>query len=338
MNQRIPVAVLGCTGMVGQKFITLLENHPWFELKELVASERSAGKAYRERGCWKQPTPIPEHIANTRIQSPQEPLQSRILFSGLDANIAGELEEQYAQRGHLVVSNARNHRMRPDVPLIIPEINGSQIELLRKQTTYQHNGGGIVTNPNCSTIILALALYPIWQQFGLQRVMATTLQAISGAGYPGVPTLDLLGNTLPYIAGEEEKMESEIYKILGTNNFKISTTCNRVPVLDGHSICISLQTQQPSTLEGLMHALEHSYADLNLPSSPAQVLQILTDPYHPQPRMDLQAGHGMTVSVGRLRTCPILDWKFTILGHNTIRGAAGAALLNAEWMTSNGLV
>lgn len=337
MNQRIPVAVLGCTGAVGQKLISLLAHHPWFEISELVASQQSAGQTYAARGCWNQPEPMPPGVEGMVIRTPEDHLHARILFSGLDAAVAGEVETAYARRGHLVISNARNHRMDPDVPLIIPEINGSQIHLLRNQPTYQRSGGGIVTNPNCSTIVTALALYPIYRKFGLDKVMVTTLQATSGAGYPGIPTLDILGNTLPYIAGEEEKMESEIFKILGTRSFEISATCNRVPVMDGHSICLSVKTRQPATFDALLDAFATGYPHLGLPSSPLPVVQYLPGDNRPQPRLDVHTGGGMTVSIGRLRPCSIFDWKFTALGHNTIRGAAGASILNAEWLLFNKL-
>lgn len=322
MSHRIPVGILGCTGAVGQKFISLLERHPWFRIADVVASERSAGKT----------------CAGLVIKGPYDRLESRILFSGLDAAVAGDLETQYAELGHLVVSNARNHRMDPNVPLVIPEINGHALNQIQQQPTYIRNGGAIVTNPNCSTTVMAVALYPLYRQFGLDKIMVTTLQALSGAGYPGIPSLDILGNTLPYIAGEEEKMESELSKIFADPNLCISATCNRVPVVDGHTLCLSVSTRQPATYEDLRKAFETTYPKMDLPSSPSPVVQLLPEENRPQPRLDATAGGGMTVSIGRLRPCKILDWKFTVLGHNTVRGAAGGAILNAEWMVRAGLV
>lgn len=322
MSHRIPVGILGCTGAVGQKFISLLERHPWFRIADVVASERSAGKT----------------CAGLVIKGPYDRLASRILFSGLDAAVAGELETQYAELGHLVVSNARNHRMDPNVPLVIPEINGHALNQIQQQPTYSRSGGAIVTNPNCSTTVMAVALYPLYRQFGLDKIMVTTLQALSGAGYPGIPSLDILGNTLPYIAGEEEKMESELSKIFADQNLCISATCNRVPVVDGHTLCLSVSTRQPATYEDLRKAFETTYPTMDLPSSPSPVVQLLPEENRPQPRLDATAGGGMTVSIGRLRPCKILDWKFTVLGHNTVRGAAGGAILNAEWMVRAGLV
>ena len=322
MSHRIPVGILGCTGAVGQKFISLLERHPWFRIADVVASERSAGKT----------------CAGLVIKGPYDRLESRILFSGLDAAVAGDLETQYAELGHLVVSNARNHRMDPNVPLVIPEINGHALNQIQQQPTYIRNGGAIVTNPNCSTTVMAVALYPLYRQFGLDKIMVTTLQALSGAGYPGIPSLDILGNTLPYIAGEEEKMESELSKIFADPNLCISATCNRVPVVDGHTLCLSVSTRQPATYEDLQKAFETTYPTMDLPSSPSPVVQLLPEENRTQPRLDATAGGGMTVSIGRLRPCKILDWKFTVLGHNTVRGAAGGAILNAEWMVRAGLV
>lgn len=322
MSHRIPVGILGCTGAVGQKFISLLERHPWFRITDVVASERSAGKS----------------CAGLVIKGPYDRLESRILFSGLDASVAGDLESRYAELGHLIISNARNHRMDELVPLVIPEINGYELNKIQRQPTYHKSGGAIVTNPNCSTTLMALALYPIHRLFGLKKVMVTTLQAISGAGYPGIPSWDILGNTLPFIDGEEEKMERELSKIFHCSDLSISATCNRVPVIDGHTLCLSVSTQKTASLEEMRNAFEQAYPEIDLPSSPSPVIQFLQEENRPQPKLDALAGNGMTVSIGRLRPCNILDWKFTALGHNTIRGAAGGAILNAEWMVRAGLV
>ena len=224
------------------------------------------------------------------------------------------------------------------VPLVIPEINGYELNKIQRQPTYHKSGGAIVTNPNCSTTLMALALYPIHRLFGLEKVMVTTLQAISGAGYPGIPSWDILGNTLPFIDGEEEKMERELSKIFHSSDLSISATCNRVPVIDGHTLCLSVSTQKTASLEEMRNALEQAYPEMDLPSSPSPVIQFLQEENRPQPKLDALAGNGMTVSIGRLRPCNILDWKFTALGHNTIRGAAGGAILNAEWMVRAGLV
>lgn len=330
----INVAVLGCTGAVGQKLVSLLSGHPRFRIAELVASERSAGIRYADRVNWKEAAPIPEAAAGLMIRTPEEPLRSRILFSGLDASIAGTVESRYAGLGHIVVSNSRNHRMDPDVPLIIPEINAGHLELIRRQASFRESGGFIVTNPNCSTIVLALALFPVHARFGLDRIIVTTLQAISGAGYPGIPAMDILGNTVPFIGGEEEKMETELLKIFGeaghNADFTVSATCNRVPVRDGHTVCASFSTRRPADREGILEAMAQTYPRLGLHFSPEEPLRYLDAPDRPQPLLDASAGHGMTVSAGRLRPCPVLGWKLTAFGHNTVRGAAGAAILNAE--------
>lgn len=344
VTDKIDVAVLGCTGAVGQKLVSLLGRHPLFRIKELVASDRSAGQTYSERVNWKEPSPIPEDVSGIVIRTLSDSLESKILFSGLDASVAGEAESDYASRGHIVVSNSRNHRMDTYVPLIVPEINASHLEIVKRQRTYGSGGGFIVTNPNCSTIVLALAVYPVFARFGLDKVMAVTMQAISGGGYPGVPSMDILGNVIPFISGEEEKIECELAKIFGTcvsegiipGDFAVSAVCNRVPVRDGHTVCVSFSTKVKTDREGLLDAMEHCYPDLGLYSSPEKVLAYNYADDRPQPLMDAQAGGGMTVTAGRLRRCNILDWKMTAFGHNTVRGAAGAAVLNAELIVKQG--
>jgi aspartate-semialdehyde dehydrogenase len=347
-RRRIPVAILGATGTVGQRFIQLLEGHPWFEVAEVMASDQSAGKPYHEAvgGRWKLPTPIPPAVRALRVIAPRQKLRSRLLFSALDASVAGELEEAYARAGHLVSSNARNHRMNPIVPLVIPEINRDHLGLLDRQP--YRNGGGIVTNPNCSTIVLAMALAPLHQRFGVEAVIVTTFQATSGAGYPGVPSLDILGNVIPFVSGEEPKMESETQKILGRMNgkgiehasFPVSAQCHRVPVLDGHLEAVSLRLQSKASRKRILEALTsfRPLARLGLPTAPADPIVVREEEDRPQPRLDADRAGGMGVTVGRLRACSVLEWKFEALGHNTIRGAAGAAILNAEILARDGRI
>src|SRR5688572_18974954 len=345
-SKRLGVGILGATGTVGQRFIQLLEKHPWFEVAEVMASDQSAGKRYEEAvgSRWKLPTAIPERVRGLRVKGPRERLASRLLFSALDASVAGELEEHYAAAGHLVSSNARNHRMDPLVPLVIPEINRDHLGLLERQP--YKNGGGIVTNPNCSTIVLALALAPLHQRFGVESVIVTTFQATSGAGYPGVPSLDILGNVVPFVPGEEAKMESETQKILGRlygrgiemAAFRVSAQCHRVPVVDGHLEAVSVKLRRSATRKQVSEALSgfRPLTRLDLPTAPADPISVRLEDDRPQPRLDADRDGGMGVTVGRLRPCPVLHWKFEALGHNTIRGAAGAAILNAEILLRDG--
>jgi len=341
------VAVLGATGTVGQRFIQLLEDHPWFYVAEVLASDQSAGKSYTDAlgGRWKLTTRVPAAAAKLKVKGPGDSLKSPILFSSMDASIAGELEEQYARAGHIVFSNSRNHRLDPLVPLLIPEVNRDHIELLDKQS---YNGGGILTNPNCSAIVLVMALAPLHQSFGVESVIVTTFQATSGAGYPGVPSLDILGNVIPFIAGEEPKMETETNKILGrmgsrgieSAGIAVSAQCHRVPVLDGHLEAVSVKLKRKASLKQLLAAVRgfHPLARLTLPSAPAEPLHVRDEDDRPQPRLDVDRALGMGVTVGRIRPCAVLDWKFDALGHNTIRGAAGAAILNAELLAHAGRV
>jgi aspartate-semialdehyde dehydrogenase len=344
MNKKMRVAILGATGTVGQKFISLLNNHPYFEISELVASERSAGKCYREACSWKQNAPIPGNIADMKVLSLDDALESPILFSGLDAAVAGDAELSYAERGHVVISNSRNHRMGENIPLVIPEINPDHFSLIAAQEW----DGAIITNSNCSTMFLAMALAPLHETFGLEAVQVSTMQAISGAGYPGVASCDILGNVVPYIGGEEEKMETEPQKILGTlagervvhADFAVSAQCNRVPVVDGHTETVSFSLRKKASLEEL-HSVMSGFRglpqELNLPFAPEHPILMMDEADRPQPARDVWLENGMATMVGRLRPCNVLDYRMVIMGHNTVRGAAGAAILNAETMLRLGL-
>lgn len=343
--ERVPIAILGATGTVGQKFITLLHDHPYFRIHELVASPRNAGKTYREACMWKQNMPIPEDIADITIKTTDTPLTSTILFSGLDSSVAGEVERRYADEGHIIISNSKNYRMDPRVPLVIPEINPDHFALLAEQEW----PGAVITNSNCSTMFLAMALAPIEETFGLTAVQVTTMQAISGAGYPGVPSYDIIGNVIPYIGGEEEKMETETQKILGTladnrietASFPISAQCNRVPVVDGHTETLSIGLREkasPDEIRKVLKAFRGMPQKLQLPSAPRNPLIVVDDPDRPQPARDVWLENGMSTIIGRVRECPVLDIRMVILGHNTIRGAAGAAVLNGEAIYRLGLL
>ncbi len=343
----IPVAILGATGAVGQRFIQLLDGHPFFTVREVAASGRSAGRPYAEACHWNLPTPMPTGVGGLVVKSLDEQLSSPLVFSALPAEVAGELEDRLADAGHAVSTNARNHRMDPDVPLLIPEVNGDHLEALAVQRARRHSEGYIVANGNCATIGLALALKPLHDAFGLRQVMVTTLQALSGAGYPGVPSMDIQDNVVPFIGGEEKKLESEPRKILGAWRdgrfvdapFVLSAACNRVATTDGHLECVSVRLSVTAVLDEVRDALalfRSPLAELGLPSAPDPVIVVRDEPDRPQPRLDRDAGHGMAVSVGRLRPCPLLDYKFIALSHNTIRGAAGGAILNAELLHARG--
>lgn len=348
MSSRVEVGVLGATGTVGQQFVRLLANHPWFEASWLAGSERSAGRAYADACNWKLATPMPEHAATRVVESPVPGRGPKLVFSALDAGVAGDIEKAFAEAGHLVVSNARNHRMDPLVPLLIPEINPDHLQLVAKQRERYGWKGGIVTNSNCSTMFLAMALAPL-RPFGLAQCNVVTLQAVSGAGYPGVPSLDIIGNIVPFIGGEEEKLEIEPQKILGTlagdrvvpHPVVVSAHTTRVPVIDGHSEMISVgldRTVAAGDIRAAFAAFRGVPQELGLPSAPARPLQYLDAENRPQPRLDVERDNGMAVFLGRLRPCPVLQHKFVALGHNTVRGAAGAALLNAELMQAQGLL
>jgi aspartate-semialdehyde dehydrogenase len=348
MNTKIPVGILGATGTVGQRFIQLLEAHPWFEITWLAASDRSAGKAYAEAAKWNLTTPVPAKLAGMQV-SPAAPdsRTPKLIFAALDAQSAREIEPAFAAAGHAVVSNSSAFRMAEDVPLVIPEVNGDHTELIKTQKWYKDSGGFMVTNPNCSAIGLVMALAPLHRRFGVQKVFVATMQAVSGAGYPGVPSLDILGNVIPYISGEEPKMEAESRKLLGSLNrsgvvpadLAVSAHCNRVAVEDGHTESVSLQLHQPAQAEEIIAAWNEFRClpqKLKLPSAPEQPVIYDSAPDRPQPRLDRDRGRGMSAVVGRLRPCSIFDWKFTVLSHNTIRGAAGAAILNGELLRAQG--
>ncbi|MFY9644097.1 MAG: aspartate-semialdehyde dehydrogenase [Terriglobales bacterium] len=347
MSTKLPVGILGATGIVGQRFIQMLEHHPWFEITWLAASDRSEGRPYAEAARWRLKTNIPDDIAKMTV-SPATPAGApKIIFAALDAAIARELEPQFAEAGCAVVSNSSALRMQSDVPLVIPEVNGDHIQLIDKQSWRSKSGGFVVTNPNCSAIGLVLALAPLHRAFTLETVTAVTMQAVSGAGYPGVASLDILGNVIPYIKSEEEKMEEETQKLLGTRTgasitpapFAMSAQCNRVPVEDGHTESVAVRFKKKPAPDDIIAAWNNFRAEpqhLRLPSAPDQPVVYLTAPDRPQPRFDVDLGAGMTTAVGRLRQCNVLDWKFTVLSHNTIRGAAGAALLNAELLKAKG--
>ena len=347
-SDRIPVGVLAATGAVGQRFVQLLADHPWFELREVSGSLRGAGRPYGEVVAWRLAGGVPENAKNLIVRGPDEALTSPILFSALPAEHAGEVEQRMAAAGHVVFSNARNHRMDPDVPLIVPEINADHAGVIGRQRTARGWSGAIITNPNCSTIHLVLALKPLQDAFGLEAVLATTLQATSGGGYPGVPSLDMIDNVVPYIGGEEEKVETESRKILGSfdaaGNFidapvVLSATCTRVPVRDGHTESVSVRLGRRATPEEVIAAFNDFSGPpqaLGLPSAPERPVVYLTAADRPQPILDRDLEKGMATVVGRLRPCPILDYKFVLLGHNTIRGAAGASILNAEMLLAQG--
>ena len=344
----IPVGILGATGMVGQQFIALLANHPWFKVEWLGASERSAGKAFRDAAAWRLARPLHDDVASRIVDAATPGRAPKLVFSGLDSSVAGEIETAFAQAGHIIVSNSRNHRMEPTVPLLIPEVNAEHLALLDAQGAAGWKGR-IVTNPNCAVVVMAMALAPL-RQFGLKTTMITTLQAISGAGYPGVASWDILANVIPHIGGgEEEKVETEAKKILGSyangsvafHPVIVSATTTRVPVHNGHTGSISVGLEQKPPADAIIDAwrsFKGRPQALGLPSAPPQPIVYLTEPNRPQPSLDADRDGGMTITVGRLRRCPVLDEKFVALGHNTIRGAAGAAILNAELMHREGLL
>jgi aspartate-semialdehyde dehydrogenase len=357
MKNKLPIGILGATGMVGQRFIQLLERHPWFEVAWVAASDRSSGRLYGEAARWRLDTPMPERIAQMTV-APADPSAAadggqpapKVIFASVDAAIARDLEPRFAAAGCAVLSNSSAYRMAPNVPLVIPEINAEHLHLIEEQPSRQQSGGYMVTNPNCSTIGLVMALKPIEERFGLEQIIVTTMQAVSGAGYPGVPSMDILGNVVPYIGSEEEKMEAETLKLLGTLSghevtplaARISASCNRVAVEDGHTESVSVKLGnklgRAVTREDILAAWAEfrPLAGQGLPTAPEQPIQWAPQHDRPQPRLDRNRGNGMAVTVGRLRPCGVLDWKFTALSHNTIRGAAGAAILNAELLASLG--
>ncbi len=347
--KRIPAGLLGATGTVGQRFIEFLADHPWFELAALAASDRSRGKAYAEATRWRLPSILPERIAAMTVRSVNEDMPCAIVFSALDAATAREAEPACARRGMLVFSNASAHRMEEDVPLLIPEINPDSLDLIDHQRSRRGWKGAIVTNANCSTMFLAMALAPLDRAFGIEKVVVSTMQAVSGAGYPGVPSLDILGNVIPDIPDEADKIEREVGKILGRTreasvepaSFPISAMTYRVPVEDGHtkSVTIGLSRRvAASEVEAAWREFQGPEDVAGLPSAPERPVRYLSEPHRPQPRRDVSTERGMVALVGGLKPSPVLDWKFTVLGHNTVRGAAGASVLNAEYAAVRGLL
>lgn len=346
-REKISVAVLGATGAVGQRFVQLLSDHPWFRISALAASERSAGKTYKESCAWLMSTPLPDEAAEMVVRPAEPDLEAKIVFSALPAELARKVEPEFAAAGYMVCSNSSAYRMEPDVPLIIPEVNADHLRMLEKQKKSRGWDGGLVTSPNCTTTGVALALKPIDDAFGIRKVIAVSMQAVSGAGYPGLPYLDIQDNVIPFIAGEEEKIEQESRLLLGkirgdsrvAADFQISAQSNRVPVSNGHTVCLSLKFgRKPSIDEVLeqLHAFRGPVIEPALPSMPAVPLVVTEEPDRPQPRRDRDAGDGMRVTVGRVRVCPVLDIRLVACVHNTVRGAAGGAILNAELLVGQG--
>lgn len=348
MDKKIEVGILGATGTVGQRFVQLLENHPWFSLAWVAASDRSAGKPYREACSWQLEGAPPERVANLEVEECVPGRGPRLVFSSMGSAQAGEIEAEFAKAGHLVVSNSSHYRMAPDVPLLVPEINPDHLGLLPVQRRREWSGA-IVTNPNCAAVVLVMALAPL-RQFGLRRVLVTTFQSISGAGYPGVPSLDILGNVIPYIGGaEEEKVETETQKILGTFGdgevrplqVAVSASCNRVPTVDGHLVTASVEFDSKPVREDVLKAMADFRGvpqERELPSAPRRPIHLMEAPDRPQTRKDVNLENGMATAVGRVRECPVFHYRFAALSHNVLRGAAGAAVLNAELMKSEGLL
>ena len=348
MNGKIEVGILGATGTVGQRFLQILEDHPWFTATWLAASDRSAGKPYREATSWQLEGAPPADAAGRTVEECVPGRGPRIVFSSMASNLAGEIERDFAKAGHIVISNSGHYRMAPDVPLLVPEINPGHLGLLPVQRRERGWEGAIVTNPNCAAVTVVMALAPL-KPFGLRRAVVTTFQAVSGAGYPGVPSLDALGNVIPYIGGEEEKVESETQKILGDLNggaihhlgMTVSATCTRVPSIDGHLATVSLEFERPPEREEILEALAGFRGvpqERELPSAPRRPVHVMEAPDRPQTRKDAGLERGMAASVGRIRPCPVFHWKLVVLSHNTLRGAAGAAVLNAELMKTEGLL
>ena len=349
-DKKFRAGVLGATGIVGQRLVQLLADHPWFELTEVAASERSSGKQFSEAVNWHPHSPIPAAAANLIVKGLEPSLDCDFVFSALDSSVAGQAEEAFARAGYPVVSNSKNHRLAPDVPLLIPEVNPAHLDAIPvQQKNRGYTSGFIVTNPNCSTAGLVLVLKPLADAFGLEKMFVVTMQAVSGAGYPGVASLDILGNVIPFIGGEEEKMEEEPQKLLGRwdgtrfveAGLGISAHCNRVPVENGHLECLSVSLKKIATLHEVREALRNFTVSEELAALPTAVknpVVVLDEENRPQPRRDVDAGNGMAAVVGRVRDCPLLDVKLTLLSHNLLRGAAGAALLNAELLASRGFL
>ncbi|HNQ13928.1 MAG TPA: aspartate-semialdehyde dehydrogenase [Pyrinomonadaceae bacterium] len=346
MAKKFRVGILGATGTVGQRFCQLLENHPQFEITALAASDRSAGKTFVEACAWKLPGGMPENVKDIVVQPIEPPLDCDLVFSSLPSSVARETEEAFARAGYPVISNSSSFRMDADIPLLIAEINPDHIALIETQRVKRgFTKGFIVTNPNCAVVSFAPPLAALHRKFGVESVVVTTLQAISGAGYPGVPSLDITDNVVPYIAGEEPKVETEAQKILGKltdgaiekADFSVSAQCFRVHVIDGHTASVRVDLRETATLEDVIDAMK-SFPSLDLHSSPKQFIQVLEEPSRPQPRLDRDAGNGMSITVGRLFPDNIFDYRFVSLSHNTVRGAAGSAVLNAELLASKNMI
>lgn len=346
MGKKFRVGILGATGVVGQRFVQLLQNHPQFEITALAASDRSQGKSYEQACSWRLPGEMPESVKQIIVQPPAPPLDCEFVFSSLPTDVAKQAEEDFARAGYPVISNSSPHRMVPDVPLLIPEVNPEHLELIDAQRTNRdYNRGFIVTNPNCSAIAVVMALAPLHAKFGVTSCIVTTMQALSGAGYPGVASLDATDNVIPFIGGEEEKVEAETRKILGTvsqgeildADMQVSAQCNRVNVSDGHMASIRVSLSKKASLDEVREALSSFRSvpqDLQLHSAPAKPVIVRSEIDRPQPRLDRDAGNGMSVTVGRIMPDSVFDFRFMALGHNTIRGAAGAAILNAELLVA----
>lgn len=341
-RERVDVAVLGATGAVGQTFLSLLDGHPFFRIAEVAASERSSGSRYADACAWRGSTPLSDDLADLVVKRcAVDEVRASVVFSALDASVAGEVEEAFARRGATVLSNAKNHRMADDVPLSIPELNTDHLDLVDVQRERRGWPGAIVTNANCAATVAAMALAPLHEAFGVETVFAATLQAVSGAGYPGVPSLDILGNVVPFIGGEEPKIEAELRKLLGCRvddriehaTFGVSVHANRVPVEHGHTVCLSVALGRPAPVDEVVEAVRGwrgSELCRGLPSAPDRPLVVDDGPDRPQPRRDVMRGRGMTVTVGRIREDPVHDVRLVAMGHNTVRGAAGGSVLNAE--------
>jgi len=348
MANKFRVGILGATGVVGQRFVQLLDNHPQFQISALAASDRSQGKTYAEACTWRLPGDMPDYAKEIVVQAPAPPLDCDVIFSSLPGEIATDAEPEFARAGYPVISNSSSHRMAPDVPLLIPEVNPHHLELIEAQrTNREYNRGFMVTNPNCSAIAVVLALAPLHEEFGVTECVVTTMQALSGAGYPGVASLDATDNVIPFIGGEDEKVEIETRKILGVvtqgtiadADMKVSAQCNRVNVTDGHLASIRIKLARSASLEEVRDTLRSFTAEpqrLKLHSAPAKPIIVRDEMDRPQPRLDRDVGNGMTVTVGRIAPDNVFDYRFVALGHNTIRGAAGAAILNAELLVAKG--
>lgn len=346
------IGVLGATGAVGQKFIRLLDNHPWFTVKALGASERSAGKPYHKAAHWIEPTELPKDVADIKVYNcdPEHFGDVDFVFSGLDSSVATRIERNFAEAGIPVISNAKNYRMDESVPLLIPEINPDHIELINNQTFSKDGAGWIVTNPNCVCVPLAMSLRPLYDAFGVSSVVVTSMQATSGAGYPGVASLDILGNVVPFIGGEEDKIHTEPLKILGSLDnssqtitfagFPVQATAVRVPTIEGHLLSVSVKlVNPPADLDAIRQAIsnwQNPIAGLGLPSAPDEPFHVYDDTRFPQPRLHADREGGMQLGLGRLRKDEVNDISYLALAHNTIRGAAGGAILNAELLAKKG--